>query len=97
VHAFAVPLFGLEGSLDGVPLRNDVRTVRTAVVYRSTRRAIMIPPLSLHPPPCVPCGSDMALLHSRPGSRRGKVPACSQYRLRQMVSLLVLLHVTIKV
>jgi hypothetical protein len=56
-------------------------TARTAVVYRRTRLAILIPLLSLHPLASVPCGTDRALLHSPPGSKRGKVRARRQYRL----------------
>ena len=56
-------------------------TARTAVVYRRTLLAILIPLLSLHPPAAVPCGTDRALLHSPPGSRRGYVAGATPVQI----------------
>jgi hypothetical protein len=47
VHAFAIPLLGLEGSLDLSPPGGVQQPPRTAVVYKTEGPSIVIAPVSL--------------------------------------------------
>jgi hypothetical protein len=47
VHALAIPLFGLEGSLDSSPPGGVQKQPRTAVVYKTDGPSIVIAPLLL--------------------------------------------------
>jgi hypothetical protein len=45
VHALAIPLLGLEGSLDLRPPGGVQKPMRTAVVYKTEAPTIVIPPV----------------------------------------------------
>jgi hypothetical protein len=62
---------------------------RTAVVYRRGGMAIVIAPLSLHPPPSLPCDPQEPLLHCAPGSSRSEGWRIAQYRLHQTFPLII--------
>jgi hypothetical protein len=72
VHAFAIPLFGLEGSLDGEsPCRSSITGENRGSVPDDAIGDCDIARVT-YPSGCMPCGTHMPLLHSPPGSRRGK-------------------------
>jgi len=51
--------------------------------------AIVIAPLSLHPPLSLPCDPHKPLLHCAPGSSRSKGWRIAKYRLHQTSSLII--------
>jgi hypothetical protein len=89
VHAFAVPLFGLEGSLDGVPPAGVQKPPRTAVVYKTEGPSIVIAPVSLfRRPQClaIPTG----LCYTPAPEAAGVVArVVTQYELHQTFCLIL--------
>ena len=95
MHATAVSLLGLEGSLDGVP-PGGVRS-RTAVVYRRTRRSIVIAQLLLYPRlKCLAVSTGLCYT-PRPEADGVRVPARSRYKLKQSPSFVLITQDAIKV
>ena len=72
MHAFAIPLFGLKGSFDGgSPYRSSITGQNRGSVPEDATHDCDIACVT-YPSACMPCGTHRPLLHSPPGSRRGK-------------------------
>jgi hypothetical protein len=94
VHAFAIPLLGLEGSLDSSPPGGVQKPVRTAVVYKRQAATIVIPVVSLIRQTICLAMSTGPCYTSRPEAAGVVARVATQYELHQTLRLT--LHKTIQ-